>query len=161
MRRAEHLRFAILAAQREGNRALAQALKPLGVTPSQAEVLRLLQQRGPLSLNGIGQLLVCESGNSPSRLIDRLVGLGLLDRRTAPEDRRHVEISLTPEGNQVATAVAEVEQNLYTMIDAVAEGHDTDALLGFIHSFVDQLPSGQALARRLDDEGQPPRTSNS
>ncbi|WP_084530776.1 MarR family winged helix-turn-helix transcriptional regulator [Nocardia miyunensis] len=152
MRRAEHLRFAILAAQREGNRLLAQALKPHGITPSQAEVLRLLQQRGPLSLNGIGQLLICESGNSPSRLVDRLVALGLVDRRTATEDRRHVEISLTPEGNRVATAVHEVEQNLYAMIDAVAEGHDTDALLGFVHSFVDDLPSGQALARRLDEE---------
>ncbi|MBY8856599.1 hypothetical protein K7711_08940 [Nocardia sp. CA2R105] len=26
------------------------------------------------------------------------------------------------------------------------------AALGFIHSFVDHLPSGQTLARRLDDE---------
>jgi DNA-binding MarR family transcriptional regulator len=152
MRRAEHLRFAILAAQREGNRLLAQALKPLGVTPSQAEVLRLLQQRGPLTLNGIGQLLVCESGNSPSRLVDRMAGAGLLDRRTAANDRRHVEISLTPEGDRVASAVAEVEQTLYGMIDAAAEGHDTDAILGFVHSFVDHLPSGQALARRFDSE---------
>ncbi|MEV0248452.1 MarR family transcriptional regulator [Nocardia sp. NPDC050712] len=152
MRRAEHLRFAILAAQREGNRLLAQSLKPLGVTPAQAEVLRLLQQRGPLSLNGIGQLLVCESGSSPSRLVDRVVGLGLVDRRTAAEDRRHVELTLTPEGERVATAIAGVEHGLYATLDTVAADHDTDALLGFLHAFVDHLPSGEALARRLDEE---------
>ncbi|MFE3205234.1 hypothetical protein [Embleya sp. NPDC059237] len=72
VRRAEHLRLAILAAQREGNRLLIQALKPHGITPSQAEVLRLLQQHGTLSLSGLGQLLVCESGTNASRLVDRV-----------------------------------------------------------------------------------------
>ena len=41
----EELRYLILAVQREGNRRLAQALRPHGVTPAQAEVLRLLQER--------------------------------------------------------------------------------------------------------------------
>ena len=43
MRPVEELRFLILAAQREGNRMLSHALRPLGITPAQAEVLRLLQ----------------------------------------------------------------------------------------------------------------------
>lgn len=42
MRIAEELRYLILAIQREGNRLLAAELRPLGVTPSQAEVLRVL-----------------------------------------------------------------------------------------------------------------------
>ena len=37
MRPVEELRFLILAAQREGNRMLAQALRPLGITPAQAD----------------------------------------------------------------------------------------------------------------------------
>jgi len=36
--------------QREGNRLLAAELRPLGVTPSQAEVLRVLGDHGPLTL---------------------------------------------------------------------------------------------------------------
>ncbi|MER7536586.1 MarR family winged helix-turn-helix transcriptional regulator [Streptomyces sp. NPDC097704] len=98
MRKAEHLRFAILAAQREGDRLLIQALKPHGITPSQAEVLRLLQQHGTLSLNGLGQLLVCESGTNPSRPVERVVAAGLVERRTDAEDRRYLQLSLTPEG---------------------------------------------------------------
>ncbi|MFE4520272.1 MarR family winged helix-turn-helix transcriptional regulator [Kitasatospora sp. NPDC056783] len=150
MRKAEHLRFAILAAQREGNRLLIQALKPHGITPSQAEVLRLLQQHGTLSLNGLGQLLVCESGTNPSRLVERVVTAGLVERRPDAADRRYLQLSLTPEGRRLATAVAEIEESLYTSMDAAAEGLDTDALLAFLHTFIDPLPSGEALNRRLD-----------
>jgi len=52
----------VLAIQREGNRLLAAELKPLGITPSQAEVLRVLRDYGPLTLNALGGLLVCETG---------------------------------------------------------------------------------------------------
>ena len=49
MNEAEELRYLVLAAQREGNRMLAKGLHPLGLTPSQAEVLRVLQDHQPLS----------------------------------------------------------------------------------------------------------------
>ena len=150
MRKAEHLRFAILAAQREGNRLLAQALKPHGITSSQAEVLRLLQQHGPLSLNGLGQLLVCESGTNPSRLVERTVAAGLVERRTDAEDRRYLQLSLTPEGERLATAVAGIEEDMYSFIDTVSSGLETDAVLEFLHSLVDTLPAGEALNKRLD-----------
>ncbi|MBR7826237.1 winged helix DNA-binding protein [Actinospica sp. MGRD01-02] len=113
MRKAEHLRFAILAAKREGNRLLTQALSPHGLTPSQAEVLRLLQQHGTLSLNGLGQLLVCESGTNPSRLVERTVAAGLVERSTDDADRRYLHLSLTPEGERLASTVAAIEQDLH------------------------------------------------
>ena len=40
---------------------LAKGLHPLGLTPSQAEVLRVLQDHQPLSLMELGGLLVCET----------------------------------------------------------------------------------------------------
>lgn len=46
----EELRFLILAAQREGSRFFAEALRPWHLTPPQAEVLRVLQDHEPLSL---------------------------------------------------------------------------------------------------------------
>jgi MarR family transcriptional regulator, organic hydroperoxide resistance regulator len=151
VRSAEELRYLILAAQREGNRMLGQALKPLGVTPSQAEVLRLLQERQPLTLNGLGDLLVCESGSSPSRLVDRLISAGLVHRQVPEHDRRHVELSLTPEGARIAGEIAEVEERLYDMIDAAAEGRDVDEITGFLRVFVGELPAGRALARRAGE----------
>ncbi len=148
MRPAEEIRYLILAAQREGNRQLAQQLRPLGITPAQAEVIRLLADRQPLSLGELGELLVCESGSNPSRLIDRLVGTGLVHRTEAAADRRRVELTLTSDGEQVATHVADVEERLYAHIDTVAAAQDADAVLGFLRVLVAGQPSGQALARR-------------
>ncbi|MFI6786599.1 MarR family winged helix-turn-helix transcriptional regulator [Nonomuraea sp. NPDC050383] len=148
MRPAEELRYLILAAQREGNRLLGQALRPLGITPSQAEVIRILQERGPLTLNGLGELLVCESGSSPSRLVDRLVAAGLLKREVATHDRRHIELSLTAEGAQLSKKITKIEDDLYRAIDTAAEGHDLEHLFGFLRAFVADLPAGQALSRR-------------
>ncbi|GAA3206568.1 MarR family winged helix-turn-helix transcriptional regulator [Dactylosporangium siamense] len=150
MRPAEELRFLILAAQREGNRQLGQALRPLGVTASQAEVLRVLQDRQPLTLNGLGDLLVCESGSSPSRLVDRLAAAGLVDRVVAVHDRRQVQLTLTAMGADLAQRIAEIEESLYRSIDAAAEGLDLTQLTGFLRTFVADLPAGQALARRKD-----------
>src|SRR5687767_13058071 len=83
----EELRYLILAIQREGNRILAADLKALGLTPSQAEVLRVLREFQPLTLTGLGELLVCETGTSPSRLVDRLVAQGLVQRQADTGDR--------------------------------------------------------------------------
>ncbi|MFE6760240.1 MarR family winged helix-turn-helix transcriptional regulator [Streptomyces sp. NPDC057684] len=144
----EEIRFLILAAQREGNRELAQRLRPLGVTPSQAEVLRLLAERQPLSLSGLGALLVCESGSSPSRLVDRMVTAGLVRREEGSRDRRHVELTLTPAGHEVAHSVAAVEAGLHGRISAAATGHDINGVLDFLRTLVAGQSSGDAVARR-------------
>ena len=148
MRTAEELRYLVLAANSEGKRQLAQQLRPLGLTPSQAEVLRVLADHAPLTLNGLGSLLVCESGSSPSRLVDRVVARDLVDRRPGTTDGREVELTLTPEGERLAIEVAVIEDAMYAAIDAMT-GDDVDATLDFLRTFVDGSPSGQALARRI------------
>ncbi|MCS5717809.1 winged helix DNA-binding protein [Herbiconiux sp. CPCC 205763] len=121
MRRAEQIRYLVLALQREGDRQLASALRPLGLTPSQAEAIRVVAEFGPLSLQHVGRLLICENGTNPSRLIDRLVDAGLVSREVAPDDRRRVTLSLTPAGRAAETAVRAIEEQLYQQIDAALE----------------------------------------
>jgi DNA-binding MarR family transcriptional regulator len=150
MRKAEQLRFLILAAQREGNRLLAQNLRPLGITPSQAEVLRLLADRQPLTLSGLGELLVCESGTNPSRLVDRLVAADLVDRVEARHDRRTVELTLTPRGRDVADQVAEVEERLYESLEAAGAGRDLDEVINYLRALTSDQPSGRAVLRRTE-----------
>jgi MarR family transcriptional regulator, organic hydroperoxide resistance regulator len=152
MRAAEEFRYLVLAAQREGNRLLGQALKPLGVTTAQGEVIRVLQERQPLTLNGLGELLVCETGTSPSRLVDRLVAVGLVTRRPAEHDRRHIELSLTPDGVGVGRRIAEIEEEFYRSVDAMAQRNELDQINTFLRIFVGDLPAGQALARRAGHE---------
>jgi MarR family transcriptional regulator, organic hydroperoxide resistance regulator len=148
MRTAEELRFLILAAQREGNRQLARDLRTLGVTPAQAEVLRVLQDRQPLTLTGLGELLVCESGTNPSRLVDRLVTAGLVHRVEAAHDRRQVDLSLTSAGRRLARQIAAIEERLYRDLEAAGTGHDVAAVVAYLSTLVKGRPAGEAVARR-------------
>src|SRR3954453_7559212 len=115
----EELRYLILAAQREGNRLLAEALRPLRLTPSQAEVLRVLQEHEPLSLIALGDLLVCETG-SPSRLVQGLVENGLVERIPSSTDKRMVTLTLTNLGREVAAEVSDLESQFYSANTGVA-----------------------------------------
>jgi DNA-binding MarR family transcriptional regulator len=147
MNEVEELRYLVLAAQREGNRMLAQGLRPLGLTPSQAEVLCVLQEHQPLSLMGLGGLLVCETG-SPSRLVRGLVEAGLVERTPSEADKRVVTLSLTHKGEEAASGIAEVETVLH---DTISEAFDEDELSGTLAALrrlVAGRRAGEALARR-------------
>jgi DNA-binding MarR family transcriptional regulator len=147
MNEVEELRYLVLAAQREGNRMLAQGLRPLGLTPSQAEVLCVLQEHQPLSLMELGGLLVCETG-SPSRLVRGLVEAGLVERTPSEADKRVVTLSLTHKGEEAASGIAEVETVLH---DTISEAFDEDELSGTLAALrrlVAGRRAGEALARR-------------
>ncbi|MBF6300841.1 winged helix DNA-binding protein [Nocardia amamiensis] len=153
MRPAEELRYLVLAVQREGNRILAADLRPLGLTPSQAEVLRVLADHQPLTLAGLGELLVCETGGSPSRLVDRLVAMDLVKRESAADDRRRITLSLTSAGEQLSTRVAEVEERLYRTIDDLTDGKPMTDTLVLLRGFADRFPAVQAVERRAHHRG--------
>jgi MarR family transcriptional regulator, organic hydroperoxide resistance regulator len=146
---AEQLRYLVLAAQREGNRLLAARLRPLGLTPAQAEVLSVLDERKVLTLSGLGELLVCESGTNPSRLVDRLVTQGLVERARSATDGREVLLQLTSTGRRAAAQVASIEGELYASLEVLATRHDVDATIALLRDFIGDLPSGHAVARRF------------
>jgi DNA-binding MarR family transcriptional regulator len=152
VRTAEQLRYLILAAQREGNRQLTVMLSEIGVTPAQSEALRIIADHGPLALKELGDMLVCDTGTSPSRIVDRLVAAGLVQRTTSEHDRRQVRLTLTPEGRDRAGRVTAIENQLYDLLDRAGEGTDIDAFITFLHTFTRQSPAGLALANRIAAE---------
>jgi DNA-binding MarR family transcriptional regulator len=143
----EELRYLMLAVQREGNRTLTDALRPLELTPAQAEVLRVLQEFQPLSLIALGELLICESG-SPSRLVNGMVEAGLIERVTSTTNRRMVTLTLTEKGQERAERVREVEQMMYRTITALLEGVTLQDIQAILWRFIQGRPAGDALARR-------------
>ena len=149
MRQAELIRYLVLAAQREGNRRLTRELRAIGLTPSQSEVVRILGDHAPLSLTGLGELLVCESGTQPSRLVDRLVAAGLVERVTAHNDRLHVTLTLTGTGRSVEAAVRDVEQRLYAEIDAAAAGLDMRPVIEALRLLSAGQLAGNAVQNRF------------
>ncbi|MGH8826158.1 MAG: MarR family winged helix-turn-helix transcriptional regulator, partial [Jiangellaceae bacterium] len=106
--------------------------------------------------------LVCETGNSPSRLVDRLVAQGLVQRAIDPDDRRYVTLELTADGSLLNGRIAEVEKQLYATIDSHVAGQPFDAALSTLRALAAAFPAGQAVARRSirsDGSEQPTRTS--
>jgi len=151
MRPIEEYRYLILAAQREGNRLLADALRPLHLTPSQAEALRVLQEHEPLSLIALGDMLVCETG-SPSRLVQGLVEDDLIERSPSTTDKRMVTLRLTDAGREKATNVGAIEAQFYKANEDVLKGASLTEILGLLWRFVEGKPAGKALARRTGRE---------
>lgn len=143
----EELRYLILAAQREGDRALSAALDPIGLTTSQAEVLRVLNDCAPLSLIELGERLVCETG-SPSRLVNTLVEKKLVERTPSATDRRMVTLLLTPSGRHMAEQVNAIEQGFYAQIASLLESASLETINGALWRFVAGRPTGDALMRR-------------
>jgi DNA-binding MarR family transcriptional regulator len=150
VRPAEQIRFLVLAAQREGNRALAAALAPLGLTPSQAEVVRVVADRAPLSLGELGALLVCESGTNPSRLVDRVVTAGLVQRAFATSDGRRLELTLTAEGRAADDAIRTIEDAIYAGINVALDGADVASTITALTALTAGSPAGEAVRARTE-----------
>ncbi|MER5649208.1 MarR family transcriptional regulator [Streptosporangium sp. NPDC002524] len=150
MKDAEEFRYLVLAVQREGNRLLAAELRPLGLTPSQAEVVSVLDDRGPLTLSGLGELLVCETGVNPSRLVDRLVTAGIVERVTDAGDRRHVTLTLTADGAQLAERVQEVQDGLNNALEEMLAGQPVASTLTTLRSVASRFPAGEKVRRRKE-----------
>lgn len=143
----EEFRYLVLAIQREGNKLFAERLRPLGLTPSQAEVLRVMSGRDSLTLSELGGLLVCETTASPSRLVDRLVAAGLVNREVGAS-RRSVSLSLTTLGKETELKVRDAEEQLYAALTPLLDGDQLDSTVQALRQVAGAFPAGHALARR-------------
>lgn len=148
MDRANELRYLILAAQREGSRLFAEQIRPLGLTPAQAEVLAVLHEAQPLSLIEVGERLICESG-SPSRLVDGLVKAKLVERIPSSIDQRKVSLTLTEDGVHLYQQVAQIEQLFTHLVSSWGDQTTLDTVISALWQFVGDKSTGHALARRL------------
>ena len=78
-----------------------QLLKPHDLTPTQYNVLRILNGAGPEGLCGsdIGRRLVSQVPDM-TRLLDRMAAAGLVERERDPQHRSFVTTRLTDAGRQ-------------------------------------------------------------
>ena len=82
------------------NDVVARLLDPHGLSLAQWAVLVTLWRNGPLPLKDIAEM----TGNAPpatSRIVERMVGRGLVHRTVSPGDRRSVTISLSEAGENL------------------------------------------------------------
>ncbi|MDQ1131040.1 MarR family winged helix-turn-helix transcriptional regulator [Microbacterium sp. SORGH_AS_0888] len=124
------LRYLVLAVQREGNRQLNQLLAPLGLTASQAEIILVLHEFGPITLKELGDLIICEVGG-PSRIVETLVKRELVTRIPDERDRRAVSLSLTSSGKALVPSLLDLDRGINA---GALERLTDDQLAGLVSS---------------------------
>lgn len=79
--------------------ALAEVLKPHGVTPTQYNVLRILRGagKGGLCRGEVSDRMITPVPDA-TRLLDRMEAVGLIRRQRDADDRRYVTTTITEEG---------------------------------------------------------------
>jgi DNA-binding MarR family transcriptional regulator len=141
--------LAVKAIQRELERATNEAMRPLGLTGPQADAIVVIGQAQPLALKELGGLLIAEAGH-PSRLVDRLVEAGLVERREADDDRRRVVLSLTTSGRRVSKRIEKARAEVLELGRQVVGDHDLDPVLAVLRQLLSVSPLGEVVARRRE-----------
>ena len=142
----EHARgsTAFLLAQVGGQAAVryAERLAPLGLSPPQSGMLRVIGRSAGISQKALAEALSI----LPSRLVvlvDELEAMGLVQRRDSADDRRVYELHLSEKGRRALEAVGRV-----------ARAHDDAFLAPLTEEERGQLFA--LLARLADKEGLTP-----
>jgi MarR family transcriptional regulator, organic hydroperoxide resistance regulator len=154
------LALTVKAAQRALEQLTNEAMKPLGVTGPQADAITVIGQAGPLSLKELGDLLIAEAGH-PSRLVDRLVDAGLVERRTAEDDRRRVELLLTAMGRRLEKRILSVRQQIQELALEILGDRDIEPTLELLRHMLQVSPLAQVIERRrelFEHEERTPKT---
>ncbi|SOD60437.1 DNA-binding transcriptional regulator, MarR family [Streptomyces zhaozhouensis] len=145
------LRYLVLAAQREGARAMSAQLRPLGLTPAQAEILLVLSRKAPLTLAELGRQVVCESG-SPSRLVDTLTKAGLVEREPGRIDRRVIYLRLSTRGEEMIPQLREVDTAMDRMVGSGLSEEHREIVIMALRRVIDGTPSAATIAERFPRE---------
>jgi DNA-binding MarR family transcriptional regulator len=141
------LALAIKALQRALERGANDAMRPLGLTGAQADALAVIDQAGSLSLKELGELLIAEAGH-PSRLVDRLVETGLVERQPADEDRRRIVLSLTPAGRKLNKRAEEMRQTQLDFFRQLLGDRDLSPELELVLEMLKYTPYAELIERR-------------
>ncbi len=97
--------------------AFACALKPYDMSEQQFNVLRILRgQNGkPANLSTINERMVTKMSNT-TRLVDKLMAKGFVDRAVCLENRRKVEITITDHGLETLSKLDEIMEETESLV---------------------------------------------
>lgn len=115
---------------------VSQVLKPFGITEPQYNVLRILrgQKGAPMNLYEIQDRMIQKMSNV-SRLIDKLLIKGLVERNECESNRRRVNIVIKEAGLKL---LEDIEQPLLDMLNNVSK-NITDEEAKLVGDVLDKL----------------------
>lgn len=108
------------------------------------ELLQVIKKQPGIGIASAGRALHL-AANSVSTLVNQLIDIGMLERQTAPDDRRAARLWLTDKAKQQLEAFRQVRVDLVANGVAGLSGTDRQAL-------TEALPALRALLAALDVE---------
>lgn len=118
------------------NSLIGKALKPYGISLQQYNVLRILkgQYPNPTTVLSITERMLDKMSNA-SRLVDKLLEKGYVERTPCEDDRRKVDIIITEKGLELLSELNDVILN----IEAQLSNGLSDNELEMINSVLDKV----------------------
>lgn len=111
------------------DKGLANEVTPYGLIPSEFNLLRTCAERGPSTATQLAEVLPVDASRI-SRMVTRLVNLGLLRRQRLRSDRRVVLLHLTDKGRDLTSRVVErVQVHIGRLLLGVSEDEMRDFTL--------------------------------
>jgi DNA-binding MarR family transcriptional regulator len=131
-----------------------RVLREHGLTSPQFNVLRILRgQKGkPASVKLLTERMLDPSSNA-SRLVDKLLEKGLVERATCPNDRRAVEVRITRSGAELLERLDEPARSWLPPSEHFPES-DSRRLCELLDRLRDALPK-TATRTETENEGEP------
>ncbi len=99
-----------------------ELLKPFDISSEQFNVLRILRGRKgePANMCDIQKRMIAKMSNT-TRLVEKLLQKGLVNRKTCPVNRRKVEITITENGletlRQIDPVIVQFEESFVRSLD--------------------------------------------
>ena len=100
------------------------------ITPKQYNILRILKgAQSPVSIAYIRARLL-DRLSDVSRIIDRLQGRGLVDKKPSKKDRRLIDVKLSCAGNELLQKIGNTESGIQNIMSKLS---DKEINLSLIH----------------------------
>ena len=103
------------------DKGMADEVEPYDLSSVEFGILRTCMQRGECTATQLADILPIDAPRV-SRMVNRLVNMGLLHRRRLQDDRRVVMLRLTQKGNELTLEIEQrVRQYDAKMIEGISE----------------------------------------
>ena len=98
-----------------------ETFKPLGITPQQYNVLQILRDKHPKNCTASYiKETMAEKNPDLTRLIDRLIKKGMVSRKVCANNRRKIDIGITPKGLSMLTVVEPLVNEQFKILQKVS-----------------------------------------
>jgi DNA-binding MarR family transcriptional regulator len=117
---------------------MEESVNDSSITPPQLGVLFHLDKCGPMTMKDLSDMMGLTHG-AATGLVDRVLKQGLIDRVRLESDRRVVQVSITPQGQELLQRVAERRHAILRNIMQELSLEDRQFMLKIHHFMKEKL----------------------